>query len=149
MVLLITSSRRELISVEQINCVYGGGGDRPHQNETGYLLRIVGGPTRLNPHPMRVVLDKSGVGREAPNIGGSMYTNRLGHKGAKSKDSVQVNGASGAGGMAGLKCREQDDAGVVVMISGVVATPAEWVEEWVSLPLLLEIRLKCTVSDRR
>ena len=48
-----------------------------------------------------------------------------------------------------MKCREQDNAGVVVMIGGVVATPAEWVEEWVSLLLLLEIRLKCTVSDRR
>ena len=39
----------------------------------------------------------SRVGREAPNIGGSMYTNRLGHKGAKLKGSVHVNGASGAG----------------------------------------------------
>ena len=60
-----------------------------------------------------------------------------------------MNGVGGAGGMAKSECREWDDAGVIVLVGRVVTTPAEWVEEWVLLPLLLEIRLKCMVSDRQ
>ena len=76
-----------------------------------------------------------------------MYTNRSGREGAKSKGSVHVNGAGDTTGMAKSECREQDDAGVVMLVSGDVAGLVERVEERVSLLLLLEIGLECTTSD--
>ena len=76
-----------------------------------------------------------------------MYANGSGREGAKSKGSAHVNGAGGAGGIAESECGERDDAGVVVLVGGVVAVSAERVEERVSLPLLLEIGLECALSD--
>ena len=60
-----------------------------------------------------------------------------------------MNGVGSAEGMAESECREWDDAGVIVLVGRVVTTLAEWVEEWVLLPLLLEIGLKCMVSDQQ
>ena len=76
-----------------------------------------------------------------------MYANELGCEGAKSKGSVHMNGAGDTTGMAKLECGEQDDAGVVMLVSGDVAGLVERVEERVLLPLLLEIGLECAASD--
>jgi hypothetical protein len=58
-----------------------------------------------------------------------------------SKGSTHVDCAGGAEEMSESECGERDEAGVVAWVD-----EAEQVEERVSLPLLLEIRLECTMS---